>query len=535
MDKQEFSKIREVFSFLWKDLNRWKIPEEVEVVEFRKQETAVNLGELVREIVRLDKGGKRSKSFNASVDEKESREIETQIGYPKGGYTRRWDEHAPTFGSIVPEGAQKIQSAFLPSPKAQSKLKTSADLDNIISDDSSLFMPVGYFEDQIDISSMNNDSYQNNKMLKNLIQNSNKLTKHNKTPKMFKNKDDITVSPKGTIYQAFKKPELIVQKEEDTSESMTKIARDWVNQDLPIYPQTSKFSNLRKYHEMASQMDSSGKAVYRTLEVSEDMNSTSSHKFSRIKSEDRQEKKRKKSRKRKEKSKDANFLRKVKHAKEDHSKQKASKTSQIGWAFETEVYPKEASYKCSYDRAFSCDIKSDKGERDYLQNRRDSSQKKATYYELIKSQVNNANKKKNRIIENYSHNRLKMQNLSHHENHRNGGVQPSVYEEYLNTRKSPTSSTLTTKFMSSKISRDYNQNSEITQKGLFSKNERINSKKLYFHNFGESLNRQSLEWSRSTITEKELKSAVVPQTQNGEFNYKKSFFSQALQNRNFGW
>lgn len=96
---------------------------------------------------------------------------------------------------------------------------------------------------------------------------------------MFRNNEKTTVSPKGTFYQEFGKPEIMPQNAEDTSESMTQIARDWVNQDLPIYPQTSKFLNLRKYHEMASQIDSSGKAVYRTLEVSDDMNSTSSHKF----------------------------------------------------------------------------------------------------------------------------------------------------------------------------------------------------------------------------------------------------------------
>lgn len=213
---------------------------------------------------------------------------------------------------------------------------------------------------------------------------------------------------------------------------------------------------------------------------------------------------------------------------------KLSENNKIRAAFETEIYPKDTSHKCSYDRAFSCDIKSDKGERDFLQNRRDSSQKKATYYETIKSHVNQAAKKKNRIIENYSNNRLKVQNLSHHESQRNAMVQPTVYEDYLNTRKSPTSGTMTTNFMSSKISRDYNENLARTHKGLFSKNERINSKKMYFHNFGESLNRQSLECSRSTITEKEMKSAVVPQTQKGDYNYKKSFFSQALHNRNFG-
>lgn len=89
MDKQEFLKVNEVFNFLWKDLNRWKVPEEVEVIKFKNQETSITLGELVRETVKLGKNNKRSKSFNTSKDEKEHKKIETHFGYSKGGYTKR--------------------------------------------------------------------------------------------------------------------------------------------------------------------------------------------------------------------------------------------------------------------------------------------------------------------------------------------------------------------------------------------------------------------------------------------------------------
>lgn len=50
--------------------------------------------------------------------------------------------------------------------------------------------------------------------------------------------------------------------------------KDWANQDLPVYAQTSKVAEMGRYIQMSQNQDMMGRTVFRTLEVAEDLNSS---------------------------------------------------------------------------------------------------------------------------------------------------------------------------------------------------------------------------------------------------------------------
>lgn len=406
-------------------------------------------------------------------------------------------------------------------------------------------MPLVNYEDPFDASSLNNDSYQNNKVLQNIIKHSNMTTKR-KAPMLFSSVTSKPHSPAGSIHrnQKAKRRQNTMQNSEDGSDNDCQMARDWVNQDLPVYPKTSKFSEIGRYNGMDGQIDSMSKNVFRTLEVSDEIESGCGKTYTRTKSEDRQEKKRKKSKKKKyEKYKqDAHWIRKSRVFDQEYYKEGKDQRSLLNrYPVETEIHPKEMTQKYSYDRALSWDVKSEKDENEMFRNRRGSNTK-ATYYEAIKSQVNDCIKsktKKRQVIENYSSNRGNMKTLNWVDEKSASRVSSSNYEEYWNRKKSPTNSKNNPLFAglnNSKASREYQENNSKTQKGLFAKNDRITSTKLYFQNFGESLNKQSLDYSRSTIGDRDIKSStMVPHTQkhhqDSHYDHKKYFFTQAMQRK----
>jgi hypothetical protein len=143
--------------------------------------------------------------------------------------------------------------------------------------------------------------------------------------------------------------------------------------------------------------------------------------------------------------------------------------------YENENSTSHIENKYNFERALSCDMKS---EQEDSQNLSSSNVK---YYNKIKTQdIRKAERKINIISEDLS----------------SSGLDNVVYEEYLRlsnssgiTKKNPISSEL----LSTKAKGSYKYQSIIAEKGLFSKNERINARKQYFHNFGENLNKQNLE------------------------------------------
>lgn len=76
-----------------------------------------------------------------------SRERKYQVESTRNYKQKRFEEHAPTFGSKNPEYPQKIQSAFLPSPREQFTLRPHGGIEEVNeNEESSLGTPLGHFE-----------------------------------------------------------------------------------------------------------------------------------------------------------------------------------------------------------------------------------------------------------------------------------------------------------------------------------------------------------------------------------------------------
>lgn len=233
--------------------------------------------------------------------------------------------------------------------------------------------------------------------------------------------------------------------------------------------------NLHQYTGLAKNNDQIGRSVYRTLEVNEDI---SRQEYSRIKSEDRTDKRRKKSSKRRRNELKYNPNSRSKHSNKRSERliENADKLNYVGTqGHENENSSNHIENKYNFDRALSCDMKSEQEESQQL------SSSNVKYYNTIKAQdVRKADRKLNIISEDLS----------------SSGLDNVIYDEYLRlssssgiVKKMPINSELQT----TKANGSYKYQSIIAEKGLFSKNERINERKQYFHNFGENLNKQSLE------------------------------------------
>lgn len=474
-----------------------------------------------------------------------SRERKCKIESTRNHNPKRFEEYAPTFGSKNPDYPHKIQSAFLPSPREKCMINPNHEIQEANeNDESSLWTPIGQFESPWDISSFTNDSFQNNKILQSIIQNANMTAKYKAPAFIIPNENDRKGS-KNTSYSSRVEGEGIQPFVK--SDNMHKLAKEWVNQELPHWPQNSKFADTSKHTGFGQGFDSMGRAVYRTLEVSEELNSSWSQVYNRIRSEDRLEKKRKRSKNKKcsRYNLDDHRQRAPRGGRQEYYHQNQQYYN-IQHGLETEVAHGDTDHKFSFDRALSCDIKSDKGDHSYSIENTNPNHKKLRYYDTMKSQEFGYLAKNHgirNVSENSSKNQLRMLSCENKEDVNPANLKNSAYEEYLKFKNISSLRTKTnpllTGFVNTKASREFQQQVAKTDKGLFTNNERINSKKQYFHKFGESLNRESLDWSRSTLNDKEANlsrtaHANARKPQYDQNHSKKSFFSQVLPNNRFG-
>ena len=86
--------------------------------------------------------------------------------------------------------------------------------------------------------------------------------------------------------------------------------------------------------------------------------------------------------------------------------------------------------------------------------------------------------------------------------------QANAFEEYMRFSNSNilrcSVNPMTNGYLANKSDKDQWKYPWKTERGLFSNNERISSRKQFFRNIRESLNKDSLECSKSTIYENEL-------------------------------
>lgn len=98
------------------------------------------------------------------------------------------------------------------------------------------------------------------------------MTGKYKSPVFIIPKDNDRKESKNTSYSSRVEGDVI--QPFSKSEHLHKLAKDWMNQELPTGPQTSKFAESTKHNGFGQGFDSMGRVVYRTLEVSEELNSS---------------------------------------------------------------------------------------------------------------------------------------------------------------------------------------------------------------------------------------------------------------------
>ena len=113
------------------------------------------------------------------------------------------------------------------------------------------------------------------------------MTAKYKAPVLFSHGRADRVNSPHELKNQTQKMNKLSQKMENYQDS-NRIAKEWVNQDLPVYAQTSKMAQVDQFQKMNQRVDHLGRKVYRTLEVSEEVTSSCSN--TRIKSENRDEK-----------------------------------------------------------------------------------------------------------------------------------------------------------------------------------------------------------------------------------------------------
>lgn len=164
---------------------------------------------------------------------------------------------------------------------------------------------------------------------------------------------------------------------------------------------------------------------------------------------------------------------------------------------ETEVFQKDHEQKYIFDRAMSCDVNNDHCDKYYSKS---SDTHKAPSYsithknqELEKLIMRNTQRY---FAESNLNNSQKCNAFENSEDLGSSGVYNSAFDEYMHF---PTSNVLRNNvnpmacgYLASKNSREVMKTANHTERGLFSKNEKINSRKQYFHKIGESLNKEAV-------------------------------------------
>lgn len=215
-------------------------------------------------------------------------------------------------------------------------------------------------------------------------------------------------------------------------------------------------------------------------------------------------------------------------------------------AIETEVHRKETeNNRFHYDRALSCDVKSDHEEEDYIRN----NNLMRSMLLLITTSIDTMRpqpKSSNRITAKEPH--LRARN-NDRDDLSSSGIHSGIYDEYLQysnasgPRAKPNG--ILSGFMNSRPSKEFHHQINHTEKvnkntpKPESRKEKMGTilDKQYYKQFVESLNRQSLDYSRSTVSNKETQKAPAYLKEYKEkYNdggAKRSFFSHVLPSNRF--
>jgi hypothetical protein len=457
-------------------------------------------------------------SYNKSKDTSEHWENETLISV-RDKNIKQYDEHAPNFGIQGNDKQYKVQSAFVPSPR------------NIFR---AINKPEIAFDKSIDDS---------------LLYIASNTTAKYKRPFLFsKEKDSDSQVKKQTKARIVHDKNIMVRHDRSQNSKEKDVASEWTRQSQN---KSNKRSSYGQYTGLIKNLENVKKPIYRTLEVNEDLNS---QEYSRIRSEDRTEKRRRKSSKRRRQDRKHDQNSRSKHSKRtERLIETHGSLNYVG----TQCYDNESSSnhiegRYNFDRPMSCELKSDHEDSHNFGEHRDQNYQDVKYWagmtsskdlQFNKYLTNSLNSIQ--VDKYYTNNNQGIkkdeQNINIlSEDLSSSGLDNMVNDEYSGFSSSSgtrTKDQIVAGFLTAKANRNVDYKAMKAEKGLFCKNERINARKQYFHNLGKNLNRQSLEWSRSTNNDQEnnpLKDNMQHNKQSSNDSSKQSFFANVMHDSRFG-